>query len=83
MDNWDDRSTFECKTCMFFVPKNESSVGRCRRKAPTNDGWPVIFDTDWCGEHRLVEEQLYVELEFLDDEEFDSDIVEDEDDDED
>jgi len=32
-----------------------SHVGRCRRHAPTMSGWPVMFQTDWCGDHKLDE----------------------------
>lgn len=30
-------------------------LGRCRKHAPTLDGWPVMFGTDWCGDHKLDE----------------------------
>ena len=30
-------------------------IGRCRRHAPTMSGFPVVFDTDWCGDHKLDE----------------------------
>ena len=29
--------------------------GRCRRHAPTLSGWPAMFGTDWCGDHKLDE----------------------------
>lgn len=29
--------------------------GRCRRHAPTMNGFPVVYDTDWCGDHRLAD----------------------------
>lgn len=32
-----------------------SDVGRCRRHAPTMNGYPVVFVADWCGDHRLDE----------------------------
>ena len=52
VDNWKHRSEgMLCGTCMFFVPKMDS-VGRCRKHAPTMKGFPVVFDTDWCGEHK-------------------------------
>ncbi len=60
-----------CATCMWFVPKERvvigaegavlkreslpGPVGRCRRHAPTMSGYPVVFEHDWCGEHRLDE----------------------------
>jgi len=56
-DLWKHRSAnMTCQTCMFFVPKDgKLPVGRCRRKAPTMKGWPVVFTNDWCGEHKLDE----------------------------
>lgn len=57
-DNWQHRSeSMLCKTCMFYVPK-KTKVGRCRRNAPTMSGWPVMFPTDWCGNHKLDETKL-------------------------
>ena len=32
-----------------------SRVGRCRRHAPTMNGYPVVFVQDWCGDHKLNE----------------------------
>ena len=29
------------------------SVGRCRKKSPCMDGWPTVFSTDWCGDHKI------------------------------
>jgi len=65
MDNWKHRSKgMRCATCMFFVEKvvertvespADKTVGRCRRHAPTMQGWPVVFATDWCGDHKLNE----------------------------
>jgi hypothetical protein len=53
-DNWIHRSTgMLCKTCMYYVPKSIEK-GRCRRHAPTMSGWPVLFPTDWCGDHKLL-----------------------------
>lgn len=42
-----------CKTCMWFAPKG--NLGRCRRHAPTMNGYPVVFLDDWCGDHKLQE----------------------------
>lgn len=50
-DNWANLNTYACSTCRFFVPKNE--VGRCRRHAPTMGGYPVVYATDWCGDHKM------------------------------
>lgn len=60
-DNWGHRSArMRCETCMWFVPKQgrdgQSALGRCRRRAPTLDGWPAVFVTDRCGDHKLDEE---------------------------
>lgn len=54
-----------CATCMWYVSKLKSDgtpgeVGRCRKKAPTMDGWPVRFQGDWCGQHKLDENKLEV-----------------------
>lgn len=53
-DNWQHRSkTMRCHTCMYFVPKDESVLGRCRRHAPTLGGWPAVYVDDWCGDHKM------------------------------
>ena len=42
-------------------PVKESPVyhlGRCRRRCPTMNGYPVVFVNDWCGDHKLNEEVL-------------------------
>lgn len=63
-DNWKHRSKgMRCESCMFFVGKDTDRpnadergyVGRCRRHAPTMSGWPVMFSSDWCGDHKLDE----------------------------
>ena len=67
-DNWKHRSQrMRCRTCMFFVPKETTpkdesdpidyKIGRCRRNAPTLGGYPVVFPTDWCGQHKLDEDK--------------------------
>jgi len=28
--------------------------GRCRRHAPTMTGYPVVFENDSCGDHKLA-----------------------------
>ena len=33
-------------------------VGRCRRHAPTMTGYPVVYETDWCGDHKLDETKV-------------------------
>ena len=60
-DNWEHRSaSMRCKSCMYFVPKGLTNFGRCRRRAPTLNGWPAVFDSDWCGDHKLDEASLTV-----------------------
>lgn len=68
VDPWEHRSQgMKCKTCMWFVPKlqgdgiRENSVyhlGRCRRHAPTMNGFPAVFVNDWCGDHKLDENKI-------------------------
>jgi len=57
-DPWAHRSEeMRCKTCMWYVEKrtaiavSEKSIGRCRRHAPTMNGYPV-------GDHKLNENAL-------------------------
>jgi len=57
-DNWEHRSEgMRCVSCMFYVdkkvPEGTERIGRCRKKSPTLDGWPVVFPSDWCGDHKL------------------------------
>jgi len=52
-DNWRDKSTFRCGTCMYFVEKS-NNIGRCRFNPPVVvNGYPVVYDTDFCGQHKL------------------------------
>lgn len=37
---------------------NNNRIGRCRRHAPTMNGYPVVFQEDWCGDHKLDETKL-------------------------
>jgi coenzyme F420-reducing hydrogenase beta subunit len=54
-DPWIHRSEgMRCKSCMWFAPK-AADIGRCRRHAPTMNGYPVVFVNDWCGDHKLNE----------------------------
>lgn len=67
-DPWINRAQgMRCRTCMFFVSKNvdagrvfdhRGEFGRCRRHAPTMSGYPAVFETDWCGDHKLDENKL-------------------------
>ncbi len=66
MDNWKHRSKgMVCQTCIFFVVKETTSlypdkpiIGRCRKHAPTMSGFPVVYTTDWCGDHKLDENKI-------------------------
>lgn len=64
-DPWKHRSAgMRCQTCVWFVLKEltnatgKSSVGRCRRHAPTMNGYPVVYMTDWCGDHKIDENKV-------------------------
>jgi len=61
-DPWAHRSAgMKCKTCMWHVVKEanpNSHIGRCRRHAPSMSGYPVVFVTDWCGDHKLDETKI-------------------------
>ena len=59
-----------CATCMFFMAKrpsvtdsdplaqSDSGLGRCRKHSPSLDGWPAVFETDWCGDHKIDENKI-------------------------
>ena len=64
-DPWIHRSSrMSCVTCMWYCPKapsagaTSSSLGRCRKHAPSMSGYPVVFPIDWCGDHKLDENAL-------------------------
>jgi hypothetical protein len=66
-DPWIHRSEgMRCKTCIWFVPKLPNAkldsqtydLGRCRRHAPSMNGYPVVFVNDWCGDHRIDENKF-------------------------
>ena len=65
-DPWKHRSKgMRCVTCMWFAvkatpepPKERGALGRCRRNAPTMGGYPAVFETDWCGQHKLDETKI-------------------------
>lgn len=40
------------------IPEEFLQIGRCRRRAPTMAGFPVVFRTDYCGEHKLDENRV-------------------------
>ena len=37
------------------VVERKPDLGRCRRRAPTLNGYPAVFEHDWCGDHKLDE----------------------------
>jgi hypothetical protein len=67
-DPWKNRSkTMRCMTCMFFVFKRPDELGgmltngflgRCRRHSPTMNGYPAVFELDWCGDHKIDENKI-------------------------
>ena len=58
-DNWKNRSSkMQCKTCMHYCNK------RCRRHAPTMQGFPPVYETDWCGDHKIDKEMMVEENAF-------------------
>ncbi len=50
VDNWASQKI--CKGCHNFCNF------RCRRHAPTREGWPAVFDTDWCGDFKMSKETM-------------------------
>ncbi|MDA3808618.1 MAG: hypothetical protein PF440_11990 [Thiomicrorhabdus sp.] len=66
-DLWKHRSKgMVCGTCMWSLVKvpnniedgNPKPLGRCRRRAPTMNGYPAVFADDWCGDHKLDETKI-------------------------
>ena len=52
-DNWKNKtSEMRCATCAFYVHF------RCRRNAPTMNGFPAVYPTDWCGNHKLDKDKM-------------------------
>ena len=55
-----------CKTCRWFVPVTRD-WGQCVRRAPTEDGFPAVYEISWCGEYEapesVLEDVLFDELE--------------------
>lgn len=61
LDPWSHRSErMRCKTCMWFAPKDGPvmDLGRCRRHAPTMSGYPAVYTSDWCGDHKVDEKKI-------------------------
>ena len=62
-DPWVHRSAgMRCKTCMWYAPKQTdrsgTPLGRCRRHAPSMNGYPVCYEDDWCGDHKVDENKV-------------------------
>ena len=52
-DPWAGRSTeMVCKTCMHYINF------RCRRHAPTLEGYPAVYEHDWCGDHKVSKQKM-------------------------
>jgi hypothetical protein len=61
VDPWQHRAAhMRCRTCMWFAHKR-GLIGRCRRHAPAMTGYPVVFVSDWCGDHKLDETAAEIE----------------------
>ena len=57
-DNWKDKTSFRCGTCMYYVQK-DGTLGRCRYNPPVVvSGWPAVYDGDFCGQHKIDPEKL-------------------------
>jgi hypothetical protein len=41
-----------------YKPDPRGGLGRCRRHAPTMNGFPATFEADWCGDHKLDEAKI-------------------------
>ena len=54
VDNWGQRKiNMKCRQCMHYAPKDDGVIGRCRRHAPTLEGWPSVYPSDWCGDFKI------------------------------
>lgn len=48
VDNWQNMNTFMCETCQNYINF------RCRCHSPNGqEGWPAVYPTDWCGDHKM------------------------------
>lgn len=55
IDNWDKATNNlqRCELCMHYAGY------RCRRHAPKGqEGWPAVFPTDWCGDHKMSKQTM-------------------------
>ncbi len=51
----------KCDTCWWYGEKREDNVltiaGKCRRHAPTIEGFPIVLATDIaCGDYKIRED---------------------------
>ena len=63
-----------CSTCAYYHPE-ASPRGECRRYAPrpfpsfpllpSDQGWPVVGDNDWCGEYKSAPPGVAVSVELI------------------
>jgi hypothetical protein len=54
-DNWNKETNNmqRCELCMHYAGM------RCRRHAPKGqEGWPAVFPTDWCGDHKMSKAEM-------------------------
>lgn len=69
IDPWVHRTALmKCENCMWFVLKKieiegpasmiAGTLGRCRRHSPELGGFPAVFKSDWCGDHKLDENKI-------------------------
>ncbi len=42
-----------CDTCTWYHSIREDKSGQCRRYAPTINGWRIVYNDEWCGEHEV------------------------------
>ena len=55
------KKSMTCKNCQFFQPREPDPLekqsgwkgGECRKCPPGPDGWPKVWEKDWCGEWRI------------------------------
>jgi len=68
-DKWLHRArTHSCSFCMWYWPKrlegerlDQAKLGRCKKHAPTLNGFPVVYPDDWCGDHKLDETKVLMQ----------------------
>lgn len=50
-----ESNTLNDPTRPMATTLTKGPVGRCRRRAPTMSGYPVVYESDWCGDHKIDE----------------------------